>query len=96
MTPCRTMTWFWRGYAALVLAAITCWSTPMLHAIPKPLIEPDDELVPVTVCLSPAQAVRLEIAMARLGEQHPNANTSQLIDAIFEQGLQAAERDVRQ
>lgn len=67
----------------------------MLHVIPEPLVETDDELTPVTVCLTPAQSVRLELVMARLGEQHPDADTSQLIDAIFEQGLKVAEQEAR-
>jgi len=51
----------------------------------------DDERIPVTVCITPAEAVRLELLIAAYRDRHPGADDTHVIDAIFLAGLAAAE-----
>lgn len=51
----------------------------------------DDERIPVTVCITPAEAVRLEMLIAAYRDRHPGTDDSHVIDAIFLAGLAAAE-----
>lgn len=53
--------------------------------------ERNDGLVPITVCITPEQAVRLELLLAYWRDQRPSADDSDVIDAIFMAGLAAAE-----
>lgn len=62
-----------------------------MSPLPPPLFEFEDDLVPVTVCITPAQAVRLELLIAHYRERHSSADDSDVIDAIFIAGLEAAE-----
>jgi len=54
-------------------------------------VDQEDGLVPVTVCVTPAQAVRLEVLLAAYRERYSIADDSEVIDAIFLAGLLAAE-----
>jgi hypothetical protein len=60
-------------------------------SLPPALVEQDDSLVPVTVCITPLQAIRLELVVAKYRERHPSADDSNVVDAIFIAGLEAAE-----
>lgn len=62
-----------------------------MSPLPPPLFEQEDDLVPVTVCITPAQAVRLELLLAKFRERNPTADDSDVVDAVFIAGLEAAE-----
>lgn len=61
--------------------------------LPAPLINADDGMTPVTVWLHPAQAVRLELVLAHHRDT-PCLDDDAIVDAIFETGLRAAEKDL--
>ncbi|MDO9596707.1 MAG: hypothetical protein Q7J47_03205 [Azoarcus sp.] len=62
-----------------------------MSPLPPALVEQDDDLVPVTVCITPVQAIRLELLLAKFRERHPTATDSDVVDAVFIAGLEAAE-----
>lgn len=66
-----------------------------MSLIPAPLVELDDERTPITVCLTPVQAVRLELLLARLGETDPATDDNALVDRIFAHGLDQLEAEAR-
>lgn len=53
-----------------------------------------DSPTPVTVYLTPAQAVRLELVLAH-HRDHTGLDDEVVCDAIFETGLKVAERDLQ-
>lgn len=59
--------------------------------IPQPLITTDDGTTPVTAMLRPEQAERLERVLAARCDGR-DLDPNQVIDAIFESGLQVAEQ----
>lgn len=66
----------------------------MSAALPPELA--DDERIPVTVYVTPAEAARLEVLIAAYRGRHPSADDSHVIDAIFLAGLAAAELNLCQ
>lgn len=61
--------------------------------IPAPLVPPDGDMVPVTVCLTPAQAVRLERLLAH-ARDHSGLDDDSITDMVFETGLRIAEQSI--
>lgn len=59
--------------------------------LPAALVNQDDDLVPITICITPPQAVRLELLLADAREINPELDDSDVLDAIFLYGLKAAE-----
>jgi len=47
----------------------------------------DDDRVPVTVMLLPAQAARLEVVIADVRDSDPSIDDDDVADALFETGL---------
>lgn len=65
-----------------------------MSAIPQPLIEADDGRVPVTVWLTPAQSVRLELVIVAFREHDHWTDDNDIVDSIFHAGLDAAEERI--
>lgn len=61
--------------------------------IPAPRAEIHDERTPVTVCLSPVQAVRLEVLLAQHRAIEPSVDDNDLVDQIFARGLDQLEAE---
>lgn len=55
--------------------------------IPAPLVPADDDRTPVTVWLTPAQTMRLELMLAELREHNPNMDDNAITDHVFHTGL---------
>lgn len=66
-----------------------------MSPIPAPLAAFEDERTPVTVCLTPAQSVRLEVLLAHYRDADPSVDDNTLVDKIFARGLAAAEAEAR-
>lgn len=50
-----------------------------------------DDRVPITACLSPAQAERLEVLIAHYRDRTPGTDDNQVVDFVFALGLDTAE-----
>lgn len=61
---------------------------------PFPNFDADDR-IPITVCIAPPQAARLEALIAEYRARHPAADDSDVVDAIFLAGLAAAELNLQ-
>lgn len=57
----------------------------------NPFPDDDDDSIPVTVMLTPAQAARLEVLTADLRNADPSIDDSDVADALFDTGLAAYE-----
>ncbi|WP_157659078.1 hypothetical protein [Thauera butanivorans] len=64
-----------------------------MSLIPTPLVPRDDDLIPVTVCLTPVQADRLERLLAHCRD-HSGLDDESVADMVFETGLQVAEQAI--
>lgn len=65
-----------------------------MSAHDNPLHDPTADLTPVTVWLTPADAVRLELLLAAQRERIPTLDDNELVDTIFTTGLDACEREL--
>lgn len=59
--------------------------------IPAPLITDDDDRIPIVVDITPAQAVRLELLIAKHRGRNPTTDDNAVVDFVFALGLDAAE-----
>lgn len=59
--------------------------------IPAPPPEAYDDRTPVTACLTNAQAVRLELLIAKHRGRNPTTDDNAVVDVVFGLGLDAAE-----
>ena len=61
----------------------------------NPFPDGEDDSIPVTVMLTPAQAARLEVLTADLRNADPSIDDSDVADALFDTGLAAYESMLR-
>lgn len=66
----------------------------MSAALPPELA--DDERIPVTVMLTPAQAVRLEALITAFRQADPSIDDNDVADAVFDTGLVVYETTMEQ
>lgn len=59
--------------------------------IPTPPPDAYDDRTPVTVCLTNAQAVRLEVLIAKHRGRNPTTDDNDVVDFVFALGLDSAE-----
>lgn len=59
--------------------------------IPAPLFTVDDDRIPIVVDVTPAQAVRLELLIAKHRDRNPATDDNAVVDFVFALGLGAAE-----